>query len=136
MSLQGWVRDGWASRHKSTRDGGSAEKCKAQVPIQALRSSARFGSRSAMAGVDLATLKELMGHSNISITMRYVHPHRSTSKRRFENWSVQRRTSVRDARKAVGVPTVRECPKRAADGSGCAIKGWMVSREGIEPPTY
>jgi len=30
-----------------------------------------FGS---MAGVDLATLKELMGHSNISITMRYVHP--------------------------------------------------------------
>jgi integrase len=33
-----------------------------------------FGSRSAMAGVDLATLKELMGHSNISITMRYVHP--------------------------------------------------------------
>jgi integrase len=33
-----------------------------------------FGSRAAMAGVDLATLKELMGHSNISITMRYVHP--------------------------------------------------------------
>ena len=33
-----------------------------------------FGSRSAMAGVDLATLKELLGHSNISITMRYVHP--------------------------------------------------------------
>jgi integrase len=33
-----------------------------------------FGSRSAMAGVDLATLKELMGHSTISMTMRYVHP--------------------------------------------------------------
>lgn len=33
-----------------------------------------FGSRSAMAGVDLATLKELMGHSNIATTMRYVHP--------------------------------------------------------------
>lgn len=32
-----------------------------------------FGSRSAMAGVDLATLKELMGHSHISITMRDVH---------------------------------------------------------------
>ena len=29
-----------------------------------------FGSRSAMAGVDLATLTELMGHSNISIPMR------------------------------------------------------------------
>jgi len=27
-----------------------------------------------MAGVDLTTLKELMGHSNISTTMRYIHP--------------------------------------------------------------
>jgi integrase len=33
-----------------------------------------YGSRAAMAGVDLPTLKELMGHSTISITMRYVHP--------------------------------------------------------------
>jgi integrase len=33
-----------------------------------------FGSRSAMAGVDLSTLKELMGHSVIGMTMRYVHP--------------------------------------------------------------
>ena len=28
----------------------------------------------AMAGVDLPTLKELMGHSSITLTMRYVHP--------------------------------------------------------------
>ena len=33
-----------------------------------------FGSRAAMAGVDLPTLKELLGHSTISMTMRYVHP--------------------------------------------------------------
>lgn len=33
-----------------------------------------FGSRAAMAGVDLPTLKELMGHSSITVTMRYVHP--------------------------------------------------------------
>jgi site-specific recombinase XerD len=26
------------------------------------------------AGVDLPTLKELMGHSSITLTMRYVHP--------------------------------------------------------------
>jgi integrase len=32
-----------------------------------------FGSRAAMAGVDLPTLKELMGHSSITLTMRYVH---------------------------------------------------------------
>ena len=33
-----------------------------------------FGSRTAMAGVDLPTLKELMGHADISTTMRYVRP--------------------------------------------------------------
>jgi integrase len=33
-----------------------------------------FGSRMAMAGVDLPTLKELMGHSTIAMTMKYVHP--------------------------------------------------------------
>ena len=32
-----------------------------------------FGTRAAMAGIDLATLKKLMGHSHISVTMKYVH---------------------------------------------------------------
>ncbi|OFV97176.1 MAG: hypothetical protein A3H94_03990 [Acidobacteria bacterium RIFCSPLOWO2_02_FULL_60_20] len=31
-------------------------------------------SRMAMSGMDLATLKELAGHSQIQMTMRYVHP--------------------------------------------------------------
>ena len=31
-------------------------------------------SRMAMAGIDLPTLKELAGHSQIQMTMRYVHP--------------------------------------------------------------
>lgn len=51
-----------------------------------------FGSRSAMAGVDLATLKELMGHSNISITMRYVHPtpeHKQEALRKLERFNVE-----------------------------------------------
>ena len=51
-----------------------------------------FGSRSAMAGVDLATLKELMGHSNISITMRYVHPtpeHKQAALRKLERFNVE-----------------------------------------------
>ena len=33
-----------------------------------------YASRATMAGVDLATLKELLGHSHISVTIKYVHP--------------------------------------------------------------
>ena len=33
-----------------------------------------YGSRSAVAGVDLETLKELIGHTSISTPMRYVNP--------------------------------------------------------------
>ena len=33
-----------------------------------------FGSNLSMAGVDIATIKELMGHKDISTTMRYLHP--------------------------------------------------------------
>ena len=32
-----------------------------------------YGSHLAMAGVDLPSIKELMGHSNISTTMIYAH---------------------------------------------------------------
>lgn len=51
-----------------------------------------FGSRSAMAGVDLATLKELMGHSHISVTMRYVHPtpqHKREAVEKLERYNVE-----------------------------------------------
>jgi integrase len=33
-----------------------------------------FATRLVLAGVDLATVKELMGHATISTTMRYAHP--------------------------------------------------------------
>jgi integrase len=51
-----------------------------------------FGSLSAMAQVDLPTLKELMGHSNISTTMRYVHPtpeHKREAVRKLERYNVE-----------------------------------------------
>jgi site-specific recombinase XerD len=32
-----------------------------------------FASRLVMAGVDLRTVQELMGHKNISMTVRYAH---------------------------------------------------------------
>jgi len=49
-----------------------------------------FGSRAVMAGVDLPTLKELMGHSHISMTMRYVHPnpeHKQQAIRKLESFN-------------------------------------------------
>jgi integrase len=51
-----------------------------------------FGSRSAMAGVDLPTLKELMGHSTITMTMRYVHPtpeHKREAVRKLEQFNAE-----------------------------------------------
>jgi hypothetical protein len=44
-----------------------------------------------MAGVDLPTLRELMGHSDISTTMRYVHPtpeHKQKAVRKLERFNV------------------------------------------------
>ncbi len=33
-----------------------------------------FASRLVMSGVDIVTVKELMGHKDIKMTMRYSHP--------------------------------------------------------------
>jgi len=41
-------------------------------------------TRMAMAGIDLPTLRELAGHANIQMTMRYVHPTPEHKKRAIE----------------------------------------------------
>ena len=49
-------------------------------------------SRMAMAGIDLPTLRELAGHSQIQMTMRYVHPtpeHKRRAIERFEEVSLE-----------------------------------------------
>jgi integrase len=64
-----------------------------------------FGSRSAMAGVDLPTLKELMGHSEISTTLRYVHPtpeHKREALKKLQRFNVEQVFKEQEAR---GVPT-------------------------------
>jgi len=58
--------------HKAHYDALEEAKIRPRFRLYDLRHT--FGSRSAMADVDLSTLKELMGHSAISTTMRYVHP--------------------------------------------------------------
>ena len=54
-----------------------------------------YGSRMAMAGVDLMTLRELMGHSSITITQRYCHPtpeHKVFAMERLEAYNAATRT--------------------------------------------
>jgi integrase len=74
--------------HKAHLEALKASKVKPPLRLYDLRHT--FGSRSAMVGVDLATLKELMGHSNISTTMRYVHPtpeHKQEAVRKLESFN-------------------------------------------------
>jgi integrase len=71
--------------HKAVRDAG----IEPDFRLYDFRHT--FGSRSAMAGVDLATLKELMGHSSITTTMRYVHPtpeHKRRAMEKLERFNV------------------------------------------------
>jgi DNA-binding winged helix-turn-helix (wHTH) protein len=56
-----------------------------------------YGSRAAMAGIDLPTLKELMGHESISTTMQYVHPtpeHKLRAVLRLETYNAKERRLV------------------------------------------
>lgn len=72
--------------HKAVRDAGISPGFR----LYDFRHT--FGSRSAMAGVDLATLKELMGHSSITTTMRYVHPtpeHKRSAVEKLERFNVK-----------------------------------------------
>ena len=43
-----------------------------------------FGSRLGMAGIDIRTIQELMGHKDIKMTMRYSHPTPEHKKRAVE----------------------------------------------------
>ena len=43
-----------------------------------------FATRLAARGVDLLTIKELLGHSNIAMTMRYAHPSQDNMRRAVE----------------------------------------------------
>jgi site-specific recombinase XerD len=43
-----------------------------------------FASRLTRFGVDIVTVKDLLGHSNISVTMRYAHTNDDAKRRAVE----------------------------------------------------
>ena len=47
-----------------------------------------FASRLTRSGVDLVTVKELLGHSTINTTMRYAHSNRDTKAARWPSCRV------------------------------------------------
>jgi integrase len=54
-----------------------------------------------MAAAGLPTLKELMGHSNISITMRYVHPtpeHKQEAVKKLERFNIEQLFAAHETR--------------------------------------
>jgi integrase len=59
-------------------------------------------TRMAMAGIDLPTLKELAGHSQIQMTMRYVHPTPEHKRRAIETFEGFRRTLTQQATSSQG----------------------------------
>ncbi len=77
-------------------------KANLQPPFRLYDLRHTFGSRTAMAGVDLPTLKELMGYSNISTTMRYVHPtpeHKREAVRKLERFNLEQLLASSEAGK-------------------------------------
>jgi integrase len=66
-----------------------------------------YASRAVMAGVDLPTLAALLGHTNIQMTMRYVHPaeeHKREAAGKIETFKVL--SAIKLAEKSHGVPTI------------------------------
>jgi integrase len=89
--------------HKAHYDALREANIKPPFRLYDLRHT--FGSRSAMAGVDLATLKELLGHSEIAMTMRYVHPtpeHKREAVNKLERFNVEQVFALYESR--VGSP--------------------------------
>ena len=66
-----------------------------------------YASRAVMAGVDLPTLAALLGHTNIQMTMRYVHPaeeHKREAAGKIENFKAL--SAIKLAERSQGVPTI------------------------------
>ena len=75
---------------------------------------------------DLATLKGLMGHSHITITMRYVHPtpeHKQEAMRKLERFNAEQTSVRREAARRVPSKVPTEISRRLQRGAKL-LKRW------------
>ena|GEM_PF-2010758 len=88
-------------------------------------------TRRAEAGCDAFTLARIAEHSSITITQRYCHPQADAIERAFSQMA-NRPKLVRDGSQEENpLPVGRDGLPVSMAESRC-----LVSREGIEPPTY
>jgi len=76
---------------------GAVRRAKISPPFRLYDLRHTALTRMAMAGIDLPTLKELAGHSQIQMTMRYVHPtpeHKRRAIEKFEHFRADDSNSI------------------------------------------
>jgi hypothetical protein len=87
-----------------------------------------------MAGVDLATLKELMGHSNISTTMRYVHhtpEHKRVAVRKLEQFNADQVLALKKPQRRPHKSP--HSSRKARINYGCKLLKCVVGPPGLVP---
>jgi len=85
----------------------------------------------AAAGCDAFTLARIAGHSSIQITMRYCHPQADTIEHAFSQMANRQEAVTEGGHKGKALPDGRSSQPENTEESEA-----LVSREGIEPPTY
>jgi len=75
-----------------------------------------FATNLVLGGVDLVTVKELLGHADITMTMRYAHPSPETKRRAVDVLLVQKKSgiSVAHGEKAADGGTTQVVEKNGA----------------------
>ena len=90
-----------------------------------------FASHLVMQGIDLTTIKELLGHKDITMTLRYAHLAPGHKKKAVNTLDkVMRKTEFEDLRHNYGTITEDQ-----ADNKSCNSLHNMVGATGFEPAT-
>jgi hypothetical protein len=93
----------------SVRKGhdGAVRRAKVKPAFRLYDLRHTYASRAVMAGVDLPTLRALLGHTSVQMTMRYVHPaeeHKREASGKIENFKAM--SAIKLAERNQGVTTI------------------------------